>query len=54
MMVATSIMGTAGGIRSWIAARLGERLGEATMRVVTVGLLGGGVILSGLLLNGSS
>jgi hypothetical protein len=53
MMAATALMGSASGIRSWVAARLGERLGVAAMRFVTVGLLGGGVILSGLLLNGT-
>jgi hypothetical protein len=54
MFAATAVMGTASGLRSWIAARLGHRLGTATMRVVTIALLSFGVVVSGLVLSGSS
>jgi hypothetical protein len=46
--------GTASGIRNYVAARLRERLGAAAMRPVTIGLLGAGVILPGLVLKDSS
>jgi hypothetical protein len=53
MVTATTAVGAASGMRSVIAARLGERLGPNWMRGVTIALMSAAVVASALFASGS-
>jgi hypothetical protein len=53
MVAAMSTIGAASGLRSWIAARFGARLGSAGLRAATVTLFALAVLGSGLIFSGA-
>jgi hypothetical protein len=50
---ATVAVGSASGIRAWLQAHGGSRLTPKRMRLITIGLLGLAVLISGIGLGGS-
>jgi hypothetical protein len=53
MATAATAVGSASGLRAWLGARFGSRLGERGLRRLTLGLFGAAVVASGLFLGGS-
>lgn len=54
MVSAASSVGAASGIRSWLGARFGPRIGAAALGRITVVLAVAAVLASGMVMSGSS